>query len=38
MYFMQLDLEVFFLYKTMYYFFFFTNLRYRDVVGPILMF
>ena len=37
MYFMQLDLEVFFLYKTMYYFFF-TNLRYRDVVGPILMF
>ena len=35
MYFMQLDLDVF-LYKTMYYFF--TNLRYRDVVGPILMF
>ena len=36
MYFMQLDLEVS-LYKTMYYFFV-TNLLYRRVVGPILMF
>ena len=36
MYFMQLDLEVFFIQDNV--LLFFTNLRYRDVVGPILMF
>ena len=36
MYFMQLDLEVFFYIRQC--ITFFTNVRYRDVVGPILMF
>ena len=37
MYFRQLDLEVFIFIQDNV-LLFFTNLRYRDVVGPILMF